>query len=206
MERLPGIVLASTSRYRRELLLRLGLPFSARAPACDEEALKARLLGVDGTAPSSSLPPERLAPALARAKAESLREVEPGAVVLGADQVAALDGEILGKPGTAERAAAQLARLAGRAHVLVTAVALYHEGRLREHVDVTRLSMRPLTPAQIDRYVAADAPLDCAGSYRIEARGIALFDRIESADHTAIVGLPLIALGSMLAAMGYPVP
>src|SRR6185312_16465853 len=114
--------------------------------------------------------------------------------------------EVLGKPGTAERAAAQLARLAGREHVLVTAVALLHAGRIHEHVDVTRLSMRPLTAAQIERYVTADAPLDCAGSYRLEARGITLFERIDSADHTAIVGLPLIALTSMLAELGYPVP
>jgi septum formation protein len=205
MEHPPRLVLASTSRYRRDLLARLGLPFSTRAPACDEEALKARLLH-SGTSAPSAPPAERLAPALARAKAESLQEAEPGAVLLGADQVAALDDEILGKPGTAEQAAAQLTLLAGRTHVLVTAVALLHEGRLRAHADVTRLTMRPLSPAQIDRYVAADAPLDCAGSYRIEARGIALFERVESADHTAIVGLPLIALASMLAEMGYPVP
>jgi len=197
-DRLPRLVLASTSRYRRELLARLGLPFTARAPACDEEALKANLPG--------RTPPERLAATLARAKAESLAEAEPGAAVLGADQVAAVDGEILGKPGSAEQAAQQLARLAGRAHVLVTAVALALDGSVREHVDVTRLFMRPLSRAQIERYVAADAPIDCAGSYRIEARGITLFERIESADHDAIVGLPLIALTSMLGAMGYPVP
>ena len=195
---LPRLVLASTSPYRRDLLTRLGLPFTARAPGCDEESLKASLGG--GT------PPDRLAAALARAKAESLAEAEPGALVIGADQVAALDGEILGKPGSAEQAAQQLARLAGRAHVLVTAVALALDGKVREHVDVTRLFMRPLSRAQIERYVAADAPIDCAGSYRIEARGITLFERIESADHDAIVGLPLIALTSMLGAMGYPVP
>jgi len=194
----PRLVLASTSRYRRDLLTRLGLPFTCRAPACDEDALKASL--------GAGTPPERLAAALARAKAESLAEAEPGAVVLGADQVAALGDDILGKPGTAERAAAQLTRLAGRAHVLFTAVALCAGGVVREHVDVTSLIMRPLKPSQIERYVAADAPLDCAGSYRIEARGVTLFERIESADHDAIVGLPLIALTSMLGAMGFPVP
>jgi septum formation protein len=195
MSPLPPLVLASTSRYRRELLARLGIQFSARAPACDEDALK-----------DPALPPEALAILLARAKAESLRDAEPGAAVLGADQVAAIGAEVLGKPGSVEQAEAQLARLAGRTHVLVTAVALIHDGRLLEHADVTRLSMRPLSRAQIERYVAADAPLDCAGSYRIEARGITLFERIESADHTAIVGLPLIALTSMLASIGYPVP
>ena len=191
----PPLVLASTSRYRRELLARLGIPFSVRPAACDEEALK-----------DPALAPEALARFLARAKAESLRDAEPAAVVLGGDQVAALGDDVLGKPGTVEAAEAQLARLAGRTHVLFTAVALVHGDRVLEHTDVTRLSMRPLSRAQIARYVAADAPLDCAGSYRLEARGIALFERIESDDHTAIVGLPLIALTSMLASLGYEVP
>ena len=195
MAHVSDLVLASTSPYRRELLARLGLPFRTRAPMCDEDGLKA-----------AGLPPTELAAALARAKAESLRDVEPTAVLLGSNQVAAIDDRVLGKPGTVEGAVAQLEALAGRTHLLVTAVALLHEGRLQSHVDVTRLSMRALTRAQIERYVAADAPLDCAGSYRVEARGIALFDTIESADHTAIVGLPLIAVTSMLAALGYPVP
>ena len=198
MAPVPDLVLASTSRYRRELLARLGVPFRARAPGCDEEEVK-RLL-------PSGLSPEQLAVALARAKAESLRDVEPAAAVLGSDQVAALGDRLLEKPGTPERAAEQLSWLAGRTHVLCTAVAIFHEGRLQEHVDVTHLSMRPLTSAQIERYVSADAPLDCAGSYRLEARGISLFERIVSADHTAIVGLPLIAVTSMLAALGYPLP
>jgi septum formation protein len=195
MQEVPDLVLASTSPYRRELLARLGIPFRTHAPVCDEESFKA-----------AGLPPTELAAALARAKAESLRGVERTAVLLGSDQVVAINDRVLGKPGTAERAAAQLEVLAGRTHLLVTAVAVLHEGGLESHVDVTRLSMRPLTRAQIQRYVAADAPLDCAGSYRVEARGITLFERIESADHTAIVGLPLIAVTSMLAALGYPVP
>jgi septum formation protein len=191
----PPLILASTSRYRREQLAQLGVPFTARAPACDEDALK-----------DPALAPEQLAVHLARAKARSLAAAEPGAAVIGADQVAAIGAEVLGKPGSVERAEAQLARLSGRTHVLVTAVAIAHDGRILEHTDVTRLWMRPLSRSQIERYVASDAPLDCAGSYRIEARGIALFERIESADHTAIVGLPLIALTSMLASLGYPVP
>jgi septum formation protein len=197
----PDLVLASTSRYRRELLSRLGLPFRTRAPACDEAVVKEQLL-----AGARAIAPERLAAELARAKAESLRDAEPGAAILGSDQVAALGDTVLGKPGSLPAAAAQLATLAGRTHLLVTAVALLHEGRLHQHVDVTRLAMRPLSPLQIERYLAADAPLDCAGSYRLEARGITLFERIESADHTAIVGLPLIAVTSMLAAIGCPIP
>ncbi len=197
----PDILLASTSPYRRELLARLGLPFRTRAPTCDEAAEKARILGAGVT-----LGPEQLAAELSHAKAESLRDAEPGAAILGSDQVAAIGATVLGKPGTAEQAAAQLAMLAGRTHVLATAVTLLYQGQVHQHVDVTRLAMRPLSRAQIERYLAADAPLDCAGSYRIEARGITLFERIESADHTAIVGLPLLAVTSMLAAIGCAVP
>jgi septum formation protein len=192
---MPDLVLASTSPYRRALLARLGLPFRALPPACDEEALK-----VPGLAPAA------LAVALARAKAESLRAAEPGAVIIGSDQLAAVDDTILGKPGTVERAEAQLALLAGRTHTLLTAVAVAHPGGLLEHLDVTRLTMRPLTGAQIARYVAADRPLDCAGAYKLEEGGIALFSAIESADHSAITGLPLLALGTLLASLGFPVP
>ncbi|MFT3771384.1 MAG: nucleoside triphosphate pyrophosphatase [Minicystis sp.] len=192
---IPNLVLASTSRYRRELLARLGLPFRAVAPACDEEALK-----------TPDLAPEALAAKLARAKAESLRAAEPGAVIIGSDQLAAIDGVILGKPGTPDRAEAQLAMLAGRTHALVTAVAVAHPGGVIEHLDVTRLTMRPLSAAQIARYVAADAPTDCAGAYKLEARGIALFSGIEAEDHSAITGLPLIALTTILASLGFPVP
>jgi septum formation protein len=192
---MPDLVLASTSRYRRELMKQLGVPFRATAAACDEEALK-----------DPALAPDALAVMLARAKAESLRAAEPGAVIVGSDQVAAIDGVILEKPGTVARAEAQLARLSGRTHQLFTAVAVAHPGGLLQHLDVTRLTMRPLTAEQIARYVAADAPLDCAGSFRLEARGITLFSRIESEDHTAIIGLPLIATTTMLASLGFPVP
>jgi septum formation protein len=192
----PQLVLASTSRYRAALLGRLGVPFRGVAPDCDEDAYKAR-----------GLTPEALAETLALAKAESLRgSLEPSATIIGSDQVAAIDGEILGKPGSPEAAAAQLARLAGRTHRLVTAVAVLQGERVLRHTDVTRLTMRPLTEAQIARYVAADQPLDCAGSYKLEERGVALFSSVESADHTAIVGLPLIALTGMLIALGYEIP
>lgn len=192
----PPLVLASTSRYRRELLARLGLPFSVRAPACDEDAIKR---GLD-------LAPLDLAVHLARAKAESLSAELPSGVIIGSDQIAEIDGVILGKPGSADRAAEQLALLAGRTHRLITAVVVAHPGGVIEHVDVARLTMRPLAAAQIARYVAADAPLDCAGSYKLEARGITLFSRIESEDSSAITGLPLIALTTMLSTLGFAVP
>jgi septum formation protein len=191
------LVLASGSVYRRALLERLGLPFRARPARVDEEALAQANPG---------LAPAELTTLLAAAKARSLAADEPKATIIGSDQLVSLDGRPLGKPGTIERAAEQLARLAGRMHELVTALAVLHQGVLYQHRDVTRLWMRPLTSAEIHRYLAADQPLDCAGSYKIEARGIALFSRIETQDHTAIMGLPLIALTTILRRLGYAVP
>ncbi|WP_044238723.1 Maf family protein [Chondromyces apiculatus] len=192
----PPLVLASTSPYRRMLLDRLGVPFTAAAPDCDEDAYKA-----------SATSPRGLAETLALAKAESLRATHPDALILGGDQVATLDDDILGKPGTRDAAIAQLERLAGRTHLLITAVALlHHHGRLVQHTDVARLTLRPLTRAQIERYVDADTPLDCAGSYKLEARGIALFASIDTADTTAITGLPLLWLTGALAGLGFEIP
>jgi septum formation protein len=193
---MPDLVLASTSAYRRQLLERLGVPFTAVAPSCDEERLK-----------DPALSPSHLAAHLAREKARSVAGAWPEAYVLGSDQLVEVEGEILGKPGTRERALGQLTRLAGRAHRLITACALLRpDGSLVEHLDVHTLHMRPLAAAEFERYVAADRPLDCAGSYKIEARGITLFERIEGADFTAITGLPLIALTSALRAHGFVVP
>jgi septum formation protein len=191
----PSLILASTSRYRRDLLARLGVPFAAAAPDCDEDAYKA-----------TGIAPQELAETLALLKAESLRAAHPDAAILGGDQVVSIDDEILSKPGSEAAARAQLARLAGRTHTLITAVALLSRGRILRHTDVTRLTMRPLSAEQIARYVAADQPLDCGGSYRLESLGVALFSRIESADHTAIVGLPLLALTTMLGEIGFVIP
>jgi len=189
------LVLASTSPYRRALLERLGVPFRCRAPGVDEDALK---LGASG--------PRELAERLALAKALSLRDEEPAATLIGGDQLVAFEGRIFGKPGTSARASDQLAAMAGRAHALITALAVWHDGRTYRHIDVTTLHMRPLDRDAIARYVAADLPLDCAGSYKLERRGITLFERIESEDHTAITGLPLIALTTILREIGYVIP
>ncbi len=190
------LVLASTSRYRRALLERLGVGFTVAAPAVDEDAYR-------------HLPPEEMARELARLKAEAVSA--PGRLVIGSDQVAELDGHVLNKPGTADRAAAQLELLAGRTHRLITAVAVHDEARGQTHVDVDvhRLTMRPLSRALIDAYVRHDQPLDCGGSYRLEGRGIALFSEIQAdpsfADDTAIVGLPLGKLCAMLLRCGFDV-
>lgn len=189
------LILASTSRYRRALLERLGVPFRCEAPRVDEDAFKSR-----------GLAPRDLAEMLAAEKATSLSRDFPQATIIGSDQVAACDGRILGKPGTTAQAVAQLEHLSGRSHELITAVAVWHAGRLLRHTDVTTLHMRRLGRDAIARYVAADQPLDCAGAYKLEQRGIALFTSIASADQTAIVGLPLIALASLLNDCGYAIP
>ncbi len=186
------LVLASTSRYRRGLMERLGVPFEAVAP------------GVDETNPG--LEPDALAVFLAEQKARAVPP-QPATLVIGSDQVVDLDGEVLGKPGTAEAAVAQLQRLAGRAHRLVTAVAVVDEaGRCETAVDVHTLTMRELSLDALRRYVAHDQPLDCCGSYMLEGRGVALFDTVEAdavtADDTAIIGLPMMKLLAVLRRFG----
>jgi septum formation protein len=192
---MPDLVLASTSPYRRDLLARLRLPFTCHAPGVDEDAVKR-------TTPEA----HTVVVTLARQKAQAVAARHPQAIVIGSDQAAELDGTIFDKPGTATAARAQLARLQGRAHVLRTAVAIVHPRGLVAFVDSTTLTMRRLTPAEIERYVAAESPLDCAGSYQIEGLGIALFERIDAADHTAITGLPLLRLAAELRALGLAVP
>jgi septum formation protein len=192
-----NLILASTSPYRRALVERLGLPFRSVAPLVDEDALKQTLGGLE---------PRELAERLALAKARSIAEVEPEATIIGGDQLVSFDGQILGKPGTVKNAVSQLLAMSGRTHELITALVVIHNGTVYAQTDVTRMTLRPLTQEQTFRYVEADLPLDCSGSYKLEARGITLFERIESADHSAIVGIPLIALTTILGNIGYPVP
>lgn len=191
-----GLVLASTSPYRRQLLDRLGLPFEQRSPRFDESLLS-------GMAHPR---PAELARRLATEKVNSLVPECPRETIIGGDQVVEVDGRVLSKPGTAERALNQLSELSGRSHRIATAVAVWHEGRLITHVDMTTLTMRALDRDALSRYVEADMPLDCSGSYKLESRGVALFDRIETADYTAIIGMPLIALTSILRSVGFSIP
>jgi septum formation protein len=181
--------LASTSRYRRELLERLGVAFRCEAPEVDET-------GQQGE------PPAALGRRLALAKARAVAERHPEAIVIGSDQVCALDDIVLGKPGDAVTARAQLAAESGRSVVFHTAVAVVglQAGFWRQHVDETRCVFRTLGADEIAAYVAAERPYDCAGSFRVESRGIALFERIESADPTALIGLPLIWVAAALRA------
>lgn len=184
------LVLASTSKYRRAQLARLGVTFECLAPDYEER-------------PVADLTPRQLVVHHARQKALAARQARPDAWVLGADQGAILADRLLGKPGTVEAAVAQLLDLAGRTHSLVTAVALaLPDGRVLERVTTVELAVRALTEAEARAYVEQDQPLDCAGSYKIEAAGPWLFDHALGDDPTAIEGLPLIAVAALLREAG----
>ncbi|GAA3991923.1 Maf family nucleotide pyrophosphatase [Comamonas faecalis] len=189
------LVLGSTSRYRRELLARLGLPFEVTAPATDETPLP-------GEAPRA------LALRLALAKARAVAAQHPGAVVIGSDQVADLDGQPLGKPGNHERATAQLRRMSGKTVIFQTALAVVCQATGFEQVDLAAVCVRfrALSDAEIERYLQAEQPYDCAGSAKSEGLGIALLDAIDSDDPTALIGLPLIRTCRMLRAAGLVLP
>ncbi len=188
------IVLASTSPYRRELLARLRLPFEAVAPAVDERA-----------APGEE--PAATALRLAGAKAKAVARQRPDALVIGSDQVADLDGEHLNKPGSHAAALAQLRKLQGRSAVFHTALALASAGAVVEATVVpTTVHFRRLDDAALDAYLRVDLPYDCAGAAKIESLGIALVERVQSDDPTALIGLPLIRLVTMLAAHGVALP
>jgi septum formation protein len=189
------LVLGSTSPYRRELLSRLGLPFDVAAPEVEET-------------PQPGETPAALAQRLALAKARAVAARFPSALVIGSDQVADLAGEPLGKPGNHERAVAQLRRLSGRTVVFQTALAVVcaETGFERADLAPVRVVFRPLDDEAIERYLRAERPYDCAGSAKSEGLGIALLERIDSDDPTALVGLPLIRTCQLLRAAGAVVP
>lgn len=189
------IVLGSTSRYRAELLRRLLPDFEQVAPHTDESPLP------------HEAPPAR-ALRLAIAKAEAVARSCGDALVIGSDQVAEVDGVVLDKPGSSERACAQLAASSGRSVRFHTALCLLdtRQGRKQTYVDDTRVRFRDLAPAEIARYVEREQPLDCAGSFKCEGLGISLFSAIDSNDPSALIGLPLIALARLLRDAGVAVP
>ena len=185
------VVLGSTSRYRRELLARLHLPFDVAAPEVDETPLPGEA-------------PRELALRLALAKAKAVAARHPEAVVIGSDQVADLAGQPLGKPGTHERAVQQLRQMRGQAVVFQTALAVVCLASGFEEVDLApvRVQFRALTDTEIENYLQAEKPYDCAGSAKSEGLGIALLESIDNDDPTALVGLPLIRTARMLRAAG----
>jgi len=186
-----SLVLGSTSRYRRELLQRLNIAFEVASPEVDETPLAAET-------------PSALALRLALAKAHAVARRFPESVVIGSDQVADLEGQALGKPGTHARATAQLQQMRGRSVVFQTAVAVVCQATGFEQVDLApvRVVFRQLTDAEIESYLLAEQPYDCAGSAKSEGLGIVLLDSIDSDDPTALVGLPLIRTCRMLRAAG----
>ncbi|MFT4249314.1 MAG: Maf family nucleotide pyrophosphatase [Pseudomonas sp.] len=187
------LVLASTSPYRRQLLERLRLPFETARPEVDETARPGEA-------------PDALATRLAAAKARAIAAHRDDACVIGSDQVAGLDGVPLGKPGNAANACAQLAAMSGRSVRFLTALHLMAPGWERSMLDVTEVRFRSLSSDEISRYVQAESPLDCAGSFKCEGLGISLFEAIRADDPTALVGLPLIALAGLLREAGYLLP
>jgi len=187
------LILASTSRYRRELLRRLGLPFEGMDPDVDEAPL-----------PDES--PPMLSARLALAKAMAISAREPEAWVIGADQVAELDGVALGKPGHRDGAIAQLRAMSGREVRFLTAVCVTRGSVCLETLDCTKVRFRALADDEIARYLDTEQPFDCAGSFKSEGLGITLFDAIESVDPTALIGLPLIAVAGLLRRAGFALP
>ncbi|OQA30059.1 MAG: Maf-like protein YceF [Betaproteobacteria bacterium ADurb.Bin341] len=190
----PNIILASTSPYRRELLARLGLPFTTADPRTDENPL------ADET-------PEALALRLSKAKARAVAKQFPNSLIIGSDQVAIMDGQVFGKPGTHARAVEQLRILSGRTVNFFTGLCLFNSktGRAQVLGVPTLVTFRKLTEREIESYLRREQPYQCAGAAKVEGLGIALLDRCQSDDPTALIGLPLIALRTLLRAEGVEV-
>lgn len=189
------LVLASTSRYRRMLLERLGIPFVTSGSAVDEQ-------------PSPDEDALALCQRLARAKAAAVAPRYPGSLIIGSDQVAVRGRIILGKPGSPERCIEQLREASGQRVQFHTGVEIIdtRTGRQESHVDTTTVTFRKLSDAEIKRYVDAEQPFDCAGGFKCEALGISLFERIDSQDPTALIGLPLIWVCAALRRAGVDLP
>lgn len=188
-----SLVLASGSRYRADLLGRLGIPFEAWSPSVDESPLEGESCA-------------QTACRLARLKAQAAREHFPGSWVIGSDQVAELDGRPLGKPGNRDKARRQLQAMRGRTVIFHTGLCLMANGRVQESLVPTEVAFRSLEDDEIDRYLDREPAFDCAGSAKSEGLGIALLASLRGDDPTALVGLPLVALAAMLRAEGAAVP
>lgn len=187
----PPIVLASTSIYRRALLERLGLPFTTAAPEVDETRRPME-------------PPQALVMRLAEAKARAVAASHPEALIIGSDQVACIDDEVLGKPGNRHRALAQLERASGRTLIFQTGLCLFNaaSGRAQTLVEPFHVHFRTLSRERIEGYLEREKPFDCAGSFKSEGLGIALFERMEGDDPNTLIGLPLIRLITLLESEG----
>ena len=189
------LILASSSKYRKKLLERLGISFSCISPKIDETQ-------------KTTESPENLVERLAIQKAKVVADQHPDASVIGSDQVAVFMGQVIGKPGSHEKAFAQLTQFSGKTVSFLTAVSIQcvQTSFLEHHTDHTRVSFRALSSGEIERYLEKEKPYDCAGAFKAEALGIVLFDKIASDDPTAITGLPMIRTSAMLRCAGFQLP
>jgi len=195
-ESLPTrLILASTSRYRELLLQRLGLPFDCQAPGIDET-------------PEHAEPPASLVSRLAKRKAGAIADKYPDAVVIGSDQIAILNEQILGKPGNHPGAVAQLTACSGQSVRFLTSVSVQFQSKnfSEQYTDTTEVWFRSLTSAEIESYLRREQAYDCAGSFKSESLGVTLFDQIICNDPTALIGLPLIRTAAMLRRVGFQLP
>ncbi|MCT4641255.1 MAG: Maf family protein [Bacteriovoracaceae bacterium] len=186
------LILASSSKYRKELLDKLGIEYDAISPNIDEDFYKKTIHD-----------PKELSTILAKQKAKAIFKQYPTATIIGSDQVCHFNGKILSKTKSVKKSIEVLKGLSGNTHELITSFCLIQGDKEILHTNITQLKMKVLTQSQIEKYVKEDNPIDCAGSYKLEQRGICLFDSIECCDHTAIIGLPIIALSKDLSQLGF---
>lgn len=191
------IVLASTSKYRREQLGTLGIPFESIKPEFDEDTVKHQII-------ADLKHPHKIAQKLSHAKGSSI--ATPETITISGDQLVALEGDILGKPVTVQKAIDQLMRMQGKTHELVTACTVFDGLKPIEILNITQITLKSLTVAQVTAYVNLDQPLDCAGSYKIEKHGIQLMESIKTDDFTAIQGLPLLSLAKVFNSLNIAIP
>lgn len=190
------IILASTSKYRAQLVEKLGLPFECVKPLVDEEIIKSLLMAENAS-------PLEVAETLSKQKGTSIQEIFTNDVIISGDQLVNFHGKIIGKPGTKEKAIEQLMMMNNQSHELVTSTTLIAGGKSHHNNNITKMKMKNLTEDEIRAYVELDNPIDCAGSIKIESYGIALFEKVESSDFSAIQGLPLIWISNTLKGLGY---
>ncbi|MCB0379125.1 MAG: septum formation protein Maf [Bdellovibrionales bacterium] len=187
------IILASESPFRKQLLEQIGLPFEAVPPLSDENKEKNNFYG----------PTPDLAGYLAKIKADSLVARYPKAIIIGADQTLSFQGQILSKPHNTEQAKTRLLQLQGETHILITALAVYHQGKWYQNQVTAKMSMRRLNSKEVEHYIRLDNPVGCAGGYKIECHGPLLFEKIECEDFYSIIGIPLISLCNILRKIGF---